>query len=635
MTTMEVSPPSDKLKFDPSLQEQLLLPKVHDHNLLVIYSSEDALIRIQSLIILFHLTQSTQIPSRVLILTKRSQQQKFQSILNTYLTLRTTIHNGSVLPNARKLDYHVYRVIISTSRTIKNDFMDGFFPPNHFSSIIINHAETGSSSSALRYLINQLSNFRVVGFTMMTDSDRLTQVCKNLRFNEVIQLEEHVSPPVKSHIQHYSIPLPQEYFFILEILDQIKTHELDGLGNLGFDVSSKSPYREVTAIYESLKKDNNPKALICVSNLLRIMVLQKIVVSQGFPAVHNYFTTLQTRVETEEDFQGKQSAIEFLSDIKIQKLREFISIHKELQHPKVQMLLKLISQYENRVSVVTHNYHNSTFLKEYLQQQGLSVVQIVKPISSMADLNLQRAILPFTEQKVNICITNALHELIVRNAQVIIAYDVNAGIVESLNSIDVAIPRVFLLAKQTNEEARFFYLKRLGSRTYHQKKNFNNINKSLAIHSGEPSRARDKDEAYSPKVDDSQSKPPLVFNSLFFELGIPYLFPIKEYTILSSNEISFPGFILDQKICFLLLIPKTIEYFLSSKPLKLFSTLTNEFSQTHLIFYSFINLSFDFQCELLHAANHHNVWITFLSKEEDLPKLVKRILVNPIYNSSL
>ncbi|MFX0206685.1 MAG: hypothetical protein ACFFDT_11930 [Candidatus Hodarchaeota archaeon] len=447
MTTMEVSPLSDKLKFDPSLQEQLLLLKAHDHNLLMIYSSEEALIRIQSLIILFYLTQSGQIPSRVLILSKRSQQQKFQSMLKTFLTQRTTIHNGSILPNARKLDYHLCRVIFSTSRTIKNDFMERFFPPNHFSLIIINHAETGSSSSALRYLINQLSNFRVIGFTMVTDSERLTQVCKNLRFNEVVQLEERVSPPEKSHIQHYSIPLPQEYFFILEILNQIKSHELDELGNLGFDISSKSPYREVTAIHESLKKDNNPKALIRVSNLLRIMVLQKIVVSQGFPAVHNYFITLQSRIETVEDFQGKQAAFEFLSDLKIQKLREFISIHKELQHPKVQMLLKLISQYENGISVVSHNYYNSMFLKDYLQQQGLSVLQIGEPISSMTDLNLQRAILPFTEQKVNICITNALHELIVRNARVIIAYDVNAGIVESLNSIDVAIPRVFLLAK--------------------------------------------------------------------------------------------------------------------------------------------------------------------------------------------
>ncbi|MFX0126072.1 MAG: hypothetical protein ACFFAE_20795, partial [Candidatus Hodarchaeota archaeon] len=154
MTTTETSSPSDKLKFDPSLQEQLLLPKVHDHNLLVIYSSEEALIRIQILIILFYLTQSSdQHTSRILILTKRSQQQKLQSMLKPHLIQPTAILNGSILPNARKLDYNRYRIIFSTSRTIKNDLMDSFFPQNHFSLIIVNQAELGSSSSSLRFLV--------------------------------------------------------------------------------------------------------------------------------------------------------------------------------------------------------------------------------------------------------------------------------------------------------------------------------------------------------------------------------------------------------------------------------------------------------------------------------------------------
>lgn len=626
MTTMEASPHSDKLKFDPSLQEQLLLPKIHDHNLLIIYSSEEALIRIQSLIILFYLTQSRdQQTSRILILTKRSQQQKLQSMLKTHLTQLTTILNGSILPNARKLDYNRYRVIFSTSRTTKNDLIEGFFPQDHFSLIIVNQAETGSSSSSLRYLVRQLSNFRVVGFTQMTNSDRLKQVCKNLQFKEVVQLEEPVSPLERSHIQHYSIPLPQEYFFILEILDQIKTHELDEIGKLGYDVSPKSAYREITAIHESLKEDNNPKALIRVSNLLRIMILQKIVISQGFPAVSNYFNTLKSRVEKEQDFQGKQAMIEFLNDTKIQKIREFISIHQNLQHPKVQMLLKLISQYETGISIVSHNYYNSAFLKDYLGPQGLSVIQIEEPISSMTDLNLQRVIVPFTEKKVNICITNTIHELIARNAQVIIAYDVSAGIVESLNRIDVDIPRVFLLAKQTNEEARFFYLKRLGSRSHHQNRKLDIMNENLKIKLGDPPGTEEL----------LHSKPSLVFNKHLFELGIPYLFSKEEYSILSNDDVSFPGFIFDQETCFLFLVPDTIDFFLSSKPHQLFSKLVKSFSQIHLIFFahSLTNLSFTFRCELLHTANRHNVWISFLTKEKEIPELIKRMSVNPLHNS--
>jgi len=627
---MDVSPYLDKLTFNPSLQEQLLLPKVHDHDLLMIYSTEEALIRIQSLLILFYLSQpSDSQPSRILILTKRNQQQKFQSMLKTHLTLRTTIHNGSILPYARKFDYHLYRIIFSTSRTIKNDLMDRFFPNDHFSLIIINQAEAGSSSSSLRFIVNRLSNIRVIGFTLVTNSDRVKQVCKNLQFQEVVQVEEHVLPIEKSHIQHYSLPLPQEFFFVLEILDQIKVHKLGEIGNkLGFDVSSKSTFREITAIHESLKQDNNPKALIRVSNLLRIMVLQKMIISQGFSAVYDYFKTLKSRIEKEQDFQGKQAAMEFLTDLKIQKLSEYISIHKGLQHPKVQMLLKLISQYESGISIVSHNYYNSSFLKDFLDQQEISVIQINEPLSSLTELNLQRVLLPFTEKKVNVCITNTVHELIARNAQVIIAYDVNAGIVESLNNIKVDIPRVFLLAKQTNEEARFFYLKRLGSRSEQQDNKIKLINEDL---NSAPVKIREGTDSLDSE-EEASCLPTIAFNPSMFELGIPYLFSKKEFAILSDGDLFVPGFILDQQICFLLIIPDTIDFFLSSNPHQLFAKLAATYQKVHLIFFphSLTNLSFSFRCGLLLAANRHHLWISFLTKEEEIPELINLVLFNSL-----
>ena len=59
MTTQNESSYLEKLSFDPSLQEQLLLSKVHDNNLLVVYFTEDALIRIQALTILFYINKSS------------------------------------------------------------------------------------------------------------------------------------------------------------------------------------------------------------------------------------------------------------------------------------------------------------------------------------------------------------------------------------------------------------------------------------------------------------------------------------------------------------------------------------------------------------------------------------------------
>lgn len=636
MTTIEDTPHLEKLRFDPSLHEQLILPKIHDHNLLLVYSTDEALIRIQSLIILFYLNQSSQEKtSRVLILTKRSTQQKFQSLLKSHLTQLTTVLNGSILPNARRLDYNRYSVIFSTPRITKNDLTDEFFPPDHYTLIMVNQAEMGSSSSSLRYLVNKLSNFRVIGFTQVTNSERLEQVCTNLQLEEVIQLEEPLSLLERSNIQHYSIPLPQEYFFILEILDQIRIHELKELSTLGFNVSPKSTYREIVVIHESLKEENNPKLLIRTSNLLRIMALQKIVISQGFPAALTYFNNLESRLEKEQNFQGKHAIVEFLGDMKIQKLREFITVQKHLQHPKSQMILKMISQYKSGISIVTHNYYNAAFLKDYLTQQGFSVIQIEEPVSSLTEINLERAILSFIEKRTSICITNTVNEIIVQNAKVIIAYDVAYDIVETLNNLTVSIPKVFLLAKQTNEEARFFYLKRLG--TYSQVQNFDpnvlnaNLNKVQDINL---TTVEISDSPVSSStVNLSTANVSLDFHKSLYELGIPYLFSKTEYIISLNDDLTLPSFILDRRICFLLLVPDTIDYFSSSKFHQHFKRLVKEFGQIHLIFFShsLANLSFDFRCNLLHTANQHNVWISFLAKDQDIPKLVKRVIDKSMY----
>ena len=125
----------------------------------------------------------------------------------------------------------------------------------------------------------------------------------------------------------------------------------------------------------------------------------------------------------------------------------------------------------------------------------------------------------------------------------------------------------------------------------------------------------------------------LVFNKSLYELGIPYLFSKQEYSIDFYDDFSFPGFILDREICFLLLVPDTIDFFLSSKTNQLFNRLTKEFKQVHLILFSHSvdPLSFNFRCDFLHTASRHNVWISFLDKDQDIPKLVKRVIDKPMY----
>ncbi|MFX0150431.1 MAG: hypothetical protein ACFFAJ_06600 [Candidatus Hodarchaeota archaeon] len=104
---MEITTSFDKLGFELSIEEQLILPKILNHNLLAVYSVFEYLIRIHSLLIHFYLNhlQKEKQSSKGLILSKRSFQQKIHSSLKLLLNRLIAVLNGSILPNARKMDH--------------------------------------------------------------------------------------------------------------------------------------------------------------------------------------------------------------------------------------------------------------------------------------------------------------------------------------------------------------------------------------------------------------------------------------------------------------------------------------------------------------------------------------------------
>jgi ERCC4-related helicase len=628
LKTAEISPHLAKLNFSPSLNEQLLLSKLHDHNMLIVYLNSEPLMRMLSLITLFYLNMefSSQPPPKVLLLMKRNIQQSVQSSLKTHLKRSTTVHNSSILPNARRQDYNRFSVILSTPKIIKNDLNEKYFTRHCFSLIIILNAEMGSSSRLLRFLANKFTPNRIIGFTQITNNERLEQICKNLHIKEVQELEEIQTAPQKNNVQYYSVPLPQEYFFVLELLDQLRKHELAGLQKLGYDVSSKSTFREINAIHESIKKEGaDRKQLVVTGNLQRIMKLQQIIISQGFRSALNYFDSLETRLNVEENFIGKKAIIIFLNDIKIRKLREFLKIQENLLHPKTQMILKIICEYKSGISIVTHNYDNARFLKQYLEQNGFSnIVQIDQPISSMSQLKLEKALSHFTEEKSDICITNSINSFISGKAKVIIAYDANAEIIGTLNELNIDIPKVFLLAKQTNEEARFFYLKRLGTRNPVPELNLSIVNRNLSKNI-EP---KIKESSTEDKLNlSNDTKCILTFSSLLFEYGIPYTFSKKVFSIILDKDISYPGFIINSKTCLLILTPETIEFYTSEKLSSFLTDIGKQHSSIYLVISpnSLDKMSFQFRYNLFQATKNNNFCLFFLMQEDDLNKLVTKL----------
>ncbi|MHA2306650.1 MAG: hypothetical protein ACXACU_14810, partial [Candidatus Hodarchaeales archaeon] len=576
MTVTEISPQLEKLNFNPSLNEQLQLSKVHENNLLFVYSKEESFIRILSLLILFYLNSqsNTDTPSKILIIMRRSWQTKIQTLLKSYINRKTTILNGSILPNARHQDYNRYSVILVTPKIAKNDLKENFFSVDNFSLVVFLNAEMGSSSQSLRYIANKVLLSRIIGFTEYSDLIRLEKVCKNLHLAEIHQFDEVQGKQKRKDIQYYSLPLPKEYFFILGLLNDFQNHELVGLRKLGYKVSATRTSPDISAIHESIKEEGlDTRHLVLTGNLLRIIKLRKAIISQGFPAAVEYLESLRSRLNTEENFHGKQAIVEFLNDIKIIKLYEFLKSKIGLIHPKCQMIMKIISKYETGISIITHNYDNANYLKQYLQKNRVTnIVQIDKPITSISQVKLEQILLHFTEGKADICISNSINEIIARNAKVIIAYDVNAETMDTLDSLTTRIPKIFLLSKQTNEEARFFYLRRMGTRAQVPSLNLSVVNETLTKNKEKTlgNQESNNGDSLSPSDEKGVDRPlipknTIKFSSILYEYGIPYSFSDEEYDISLNKDIKYPGFIINVEVLILMLIPETVEFFKSDK----------------------------------------------------------------------
>ncbi|MHA1978276.1 MAG: hypothetical protein ACW98I_15325 [Candidatus Hodarchaeales archaeon] len=455
-------PSYHKLKFTPSLDEQILLATIKKQKCLIQYRIEEKLYRILSLLISLYISaeKAQKTIPRVLILTKRQNQEIFKAGIQDTLDQIVTIHNGQILPQARKMDYNRFSIVLSTPKTVKNDFKQNFFAKNQFTLIVIDYAEMGASSSSLRYIINNLNPGQIVGLTREKNVMKLEQACINLELLEIIKIDGIIGNE-RSNIQHYSLPLPKEYFFVLDILDQLKKNRLDELESLGFGVTGKSTLHEIVAIHSGLLNEKNGNMLVKTANLQRIMNMQRVIISQGFSAFLSYLEDLHLRLEDKEYVIGRKALVQFLGNPIIKKLREYVQLFSEIEHPKFKQVLKLLDDYES-VSLVTNNRYNALFLEENLNEKGISTIHIAQPISSLKRIQLEKKLFSFSGKKVRVCITNTANDLLANLASIIIAYDVNADLVEKLNSLSVQIPRVFLLTRQTSEEARFFHLKKLG-----------------------------------------------------------------------------------------------------------------------------------------------------------------------------
>ncbi|NHJ01633.1 MAG: hypothetical protein EAX86_05790 [Candidatus Heimdallarchaeota archaeon] len=597
------------------------MPKSRDKNILFLYSSEEKLARAIAILSLFHMNQTLEpLTSKVLIISRRNIQKEIQVSLSKILDSRITILNGSILPQARLNDYERYPIILATPKTVKNDLKEKMIPNKKFSLLLILNAEMGASSRSLRYITQKMGEIRLCAFSNIYSSEKIRALCENLLLQEVVELE-NINSSNRENVLRYSLPLPEQYIFILDILNQIKSFEIKQLQNKGFILTNKCTFREIVAIHESLKTESRSgELLIQTGNLQRIFTLQKIIVSQGFRAALNYLNELDIRRKDKGEFIGRRAIEIFLSDPKIKKIFQYIELYEDLNHPKSQFLLKLLSNFRSGVSLVTHNFENSVFLKDLLIENCYSVIHFKQPISSIPRLELDKRLQHFKLRNSHVCISNTINDIIEDYAEVIIAYDVNAENVDKLNKVKRPIPRVFLLSKQTNEESRFFYLKNIGKRDYLKANEIEKINETLIplpsnIGTSEPLNQTSDSIIY------------LHFSPTFFENDFPSLFPEKDFKINFDNSMKFPGIRLGSSIFFLIVSEDTLGDLFDFDLKTTFNYLLEDHTKVYCLIFpnSIASASLKFRRHFFHLTSKLGVSVIILNSINEIPSIISDI----------
>ena len=216
------------------------------------------------------------------------------------------------------------------------------------------------------------------------------------------------------------------------------------------------------------------------------------------------------------------------------------------------------------------------------------------------------------------CITYTANQFIAHNSNLIIAYDVSPDIVRSLENLETSIVRVFLIAKQTADDARFHYLKNLGKSS---NIDFKNINEFL----------RSGEKVDDIKMNNGENNKPRFKLSLspdLYESTLPYLFPEKNFIRYCSTDFQLPGFKINESHFFIIISPDTIENCdfqgLSSNIKKICQDLCN--IQVLIFPESFETLRIEYRSEILNNFRKNDVLVIYVKSYEEIFSYVKSML---------
>jgi len=324
---------------------------------------------------------------RILILapTRPLVNQHWDSFMSNIKLLdeQTVVVTGKIPPHARTIVWNnkTIRLFFSTPEVVKNDIIDKRLSLVDFFLVVFDEAHRAVKDYAYTFIADQYIkhclNPLILGLTASPGSEKnkIQEICNNL-FIENIEFKTEEDKDVKRyinpiHLKWQWFDLPSEYQYVKSVLKTMLDEKLNWLNSRNIlRKNSKWIFkRDLISLGEQLRSKLSITleedrrsiyyALMQQSIALSLMYCIELVESQGFHSLGTFLG--RTRPE-----ESKSHKI-LLGDNRIKEIKRLME-NLQMDHPKVQYLLKILKERHDPQSILNKRGNSSRSAPEVISR---------------------------------------------------------------------------------------------------------------------------------------------------------------------------------------------------------------------------------------------------------------------------
>ena len=324
---------------------------------------------------------------RILILapTRPLVNQHWDSFISNIKLLdeQTVVVTGKIPPHARTIVWNnkTIRLFFSTPEVVKNDIIGKRLSLVDFFLVVFDEAHRAVKDYAYTFIADQYIkhclNPLILGLTASPGSEKnkIQEICNNL-FIENIEFKTEEDKDVKRYITPINLKwqwfdLPSEYQYVKSILKTMLDEKLNWLNKRNI-LRKNSEWifkRDLISLGEQLRSKLNITldedrrsiyyALMQQSIALSLMYCIELVESQGFHSLGTFLGS--SRPE-----ESKSHKI-LLGDNRIKEIKRLME-NLQMDHPKVQYLLKILKERHDPQSFLNKRGNSSRSVPEVISR---------------------------------------------------------------------------------------------------------------------------------------------------------------------------------------------------------------------------------------------------------------------------